>query len=388
MHFLKVVGLAAMSAVCALAIPPPASAQSEKTILIGVHLDRAKQASYYSTLQQQGMDALLKQVNAAGGINGQQVKLLYEDDENNPVVTATKVDKLAAESVSYIISIGSSATGLAAQARANELKIPHGTPANIAESLTSSPPKKYYFRTALRDSFASAAAAQFLKKKYGNPKLAFVRDATETGLILSDQWIKDLKASGFNVVAVEQITPGSPDVTAQALRVRDAKADVVIVLGGSIPDLANYTKAHRTVGNAAPLLGNYLFTSASFIKLTGPASDGFIFTDAVDPARPEVTEIEKQCVVALGESARNQPVMIMAWEYLRLVLDAIKRANSTDHEAVRTAMEQTKGFPIALGPKGATVNYSADSHDLFTGPDQVVFREIRNGQYGAAIQWR
>jgi branched-chain amino acid transport system substrate-binding protein len=385
MRFAKLVGLAALSAAT---LASPVAAQSDKPVLIGVHLDRAKQASYYSTLQQQAMDILVKQVNAAGGVDGRQVKIIYEDDENNPVVTATKVDKLAAEGVSYIISIGSSATGLAAQARANELKIPHGTPANIAENLTASPPKKYYFRTALRDSFASAAAAQFLKKKYGNPKLAFVRDATETGLILSDQWIKDLKAAGFEVVAVEQITPGSSDVTAQALRVRDAKADVVIVLGGSIPDLANYTKMHRTVGNKAPLLGNYLFTSASFIKLTGPAGSGFIFTDAVDPSRPEVVEIEKQTVAGIGEGARNQPVMIMAWEYLRLVLDAIKRAKSTDREAVRTAMEQTKDFPIGLGPAGTKVNYSESSHDLFTGPDQVVFREIQNGQYGAAIQWR
>ena len=330
----------------------PSFAQSDKPILIGVHLDRAKQASYYSTMQQQAMDVLVKQVNAAGGVNGQEVKLLYEDDENNPVVTATKIDKLAAENVSYIVSIGSSATGLAAQARADELKIPQGTPANIAEHLTTSPPKKYYFRTALRDLFASAAAAQFLKKKYGNPKLAFVRDATETGLILSDQWIKDLKAGGFDVVAVEQITPGSSDVTSQALRVRDLKADVVIVLGGSIPDLANYTKAHRTVGNKAPLIGNYLFTSNSFIKLTGPAGDGFIFTDAVDPGRPEVMEIEKQTVAAIGEGARNQPIMIMAWEYLRLVLDAVRRAKSTDREAIRDAMEQTKDFPDSAGAKG------------------------------------
>jgi branched-chain amino acid transport system substrate-binding protein len=384
---MRLPGLAAIALGIA-AFASPGVAQTPQPVLIGVHLDRAKQASYYSILQQQAMDVLIKRVNDAGGINGRPVRLLYEDDENNPVVTATKIDKLAAANVSYIISIGSSATGLAAQARANELKIPHGTPANIAENLTSDPPKRYYFRTALRDSFASAAAAQFLKKKYGQPKLAFVRDATETGLILSDQWIKDLKASGFEVVAVEQITPGSTDATAQALRVRDAKADVVIVLGGSIPDLANYTKAHKVVGNRAPLLGNYLFTSASFMKLSGTASEGFLFTDAVDPSRPEVAEIEKHLVAALGENARNQPVMVMAWEYLRLVVDGIRRAKSDDREAVRDAMEQTANFPIALGPSGTTVNYSAKGHDLFTGPDQVVFREMRGGQYGPAVQWR
>lgn len=361
-------------------------AQAPKPILVGVHMDRAKQASYYSLLQQQAMDVYIKKLNASGGINGRPVNLMYEDDENNPVVAVTKIDKLAAAGVSYIISIGSSATGLAAQTRANELKIPHGGAANLAENLTSNPPKKYYFRIALRDSFASEAVAKFIQKKYGAPKVAFVRDGTETGLVLSDQWIGDFKRRGFNVVAVEQITPGSTEASGQALRVRDSKADVVIVLGGSIPDLANYTKAHRLVRNSAPMLGNYLFTSANFMKLTGTASDGFIFTDTVDPARKEVQDIEASLVEAIGPNAKNQPIMIQGWEYLRLVTDAIRRAESDDREKVRDAMEATKNFPIAIGPASQTLTFSPTSHDLYTSADQVVLREMRGGQYGPSVK--
>ncbi len=197
----------------------PSRAQSEKPILIGVHLDQAKQASYYSLLQKDAIDLFVKETNAAGGVLGRPLKVLYEDDENNPVTTVTKVDKLASEGVSYIVSIGSSATGAATQNRASELKIPHGAPANLAESLTSNPPKPYYFRIPLRGKYEVEAIAQYLKKKYGSPKLALVRDSTQTGLIISDQWLSDLKKDGFDIVAVEQITPGSTEATGQALRV-------------------------------------------------------------------------------------------------------------------------------------------------------------------------
>ena len=211
-----------LGAAGALTLPWRALAEpaTGKPVLIGAHLDQAKQASYYSLLQKDAIDLFVKQFNEAGGINGRPVQVLFEDDENNPVTTATKVDKLASAGVLYIISIGSSATGLATQARAGELKIAHGAPANLAEQLTTDPPKRYYFRIPLRGKYELAAIAQYLHKKYGAPKLAVVRDTTQTGLVISDQWIKDLKKDGFNIVAEEQITPGSTEASSQALRVR------------------------------------------------------------------------------------------------------------------------------------------------------------------------
>ena len=141
-------------------------------------MDQAKQASYYSLLQKDAIELFVKELNDSGGINGRSMRVLYEDDENNPVTTATKVDKLASAGVCYIVSIGSSATGLATQAKASELKIPHGAPANLAEQLTSDPPKRYYFRIPLWGKYELEAIAQYLRKKYGSPKLAVVRDST------------------------------------------------------------------------------------------------------------------------------------------------------------------------------------------------------------------
>ncbi len=359
-----------------------------RPVLIGAHLDEAKQASYYSLLQRDSINLFVKEFNESGGINGRPVQMLFEDDENNPVTTVTKVDKLAAAGVDYIVSIGSSATGLATQARASELKIPHGAPANLAEQLTTDPPKRYYFRIPLRGKYELGAVAQYLHKKYGAPKLAVVRDTTQTGLVISDQWINDLKKDGFNIVALEQITPGSTEASSQALRVKDSGADVVIVVGGSIPDLANYIKAHKLFENPAPLIGNSLFTAGGFLKLAGSAAEGFVYPDAIDPSRPEIQTIDAKLVKAYGDRLKNQAVALQAWEYIRLVCDAIRRAGGDDREKVRDAMEATKDFPIAIGPPGMTLTYSPRNHDLFTSSDQVVLREVRNGEFGPALRWR
>jgi branched-chain amino acid transport system substrate-binding protein len=365
-----------------------AQAQTDRPILIGVHLDQAKQASYYSLLQKDAIDLFVKELNDAGGVIGRKLQILYEDDENDPVKTATKVDKLAAEGVSFIVSIGSSATGLATQAKANELKIPHGAPANLAEQLTTDPPKRYYFRIPLRGKYELAAIAQYLHKTYGKPKLAVVRDATQTGLVISDQWIADLKKDGFEIATVEQITPGSTEATGQALRVKDVNPDVTIVAGASIPDLANYVKAHKLFGIKAPMIGSSLFTAGGFLKLAGDAAEGFVYPDAVDPSRPEIKAIEAKFAKAYGDKLRNQAVALQAYEYMRLVTDAIRRAGSDDREKIRDAMEATKDWPIALGPPGTRLTYSPANHDLFTSADQVVLRSVKNGDFGPALEWR
>jgi branched-chain amino acid transport system substrate-binding protein len=290
--------------------------------------------------------------------------------------------------VCYIVSIGSSATGLATQAKASELKIPHGAPANLAEQLTSDPPKRYYFRIPLRGKYELEAIAQYLRKKYGSPKLAVVRDSTQTGLVISDQWIADLKKGGFDIVTVEQITAGSTEATGQALRVRDAKPDVTIVAGASIPDLVNYIKAHKLFGIKSPLVGSSLFTSGGFLKLAGDAAEGFVYPDAVDPSRPEIKEIEGKFAKTYGDKLRNQAVALQAYEYMRLVTDAIRRAGSDDREKIRDAMEATKDWPIAIGPPGTKLTFSPSNHDLFTSADQVVLRMVEHGDFGPALQWR
>ena len=216
---------AAAVAPAALALSKAGFAQGSAPILIGCHMDRAKQASYYSLLQQNAIDLFVKGLNERGGVLGRPVQVLYEDDENNPVTTVTKIEKLASQGVVYIVSIGSSATGLATQSKAGELKIPHGAPANLAEQLTTEPPKPYYFRIPLRGKYELAAVAQYLRKTYGSPKLAVVRDGTQTGLVISDQWIADLKQAGFQIAALEQITPGSTEATGPVLCIRDADPD-------------------------------------------------------------------------------------------------------------------------------------------------------------------
>jgi len=356
-------------------------------IKIGVTYDAAKQASYYSQLQKGALEAYQDNLNANGGVLDRPIDFVFEDDENNPTIAAQKVEKLSDEGVVYIIEIGSSGTGLSAQSRAQELGIPNGSPMNVAEKLTSPVAPSYYFRTAMRDKTATATMIDFMRAKVADPKVAVVRDNSETGLVSSDSQIQIFKDAGVEIVAVEQIPTGSSDVTAQAIRIKAANPDFVLLAGASVPELANYVKAHRRLGNQAQMIGGNLLAVPSFPELGGDAANGVIFADAVDMTRADVQNVEKLMVAAKGDKLANSVHAVFGWAYADLVVDAIRQAGSTDRDAIRNAMENIKDHKTILGPEGTVIAFHEGMHDGLNEPSQVVLRIIENGQFGGAVSY-
>ncbi len=367
------------------AVSPSAWAQSSDPIIFGMTFDAAKQASYYALLMRDATILRIEEINAAGGVLGRQIKLLMEDDENNPAIAAQKVEKLASAGALFIFEVGSSATGLAAQRAAEELKVPNGSPTNVAEALTK-PHKNWYFRLGLRDSIATEGLIRHLKTKFDKPRLAVIRDGTETGLSVSDNQVKFLTEAGFEVVAKEQISPGSVDVTAQALRIKAANPGVVLVTGASVGDLNNYIKSHTLLGNKAPMIGNNLFAVTTFPQLAGKAADGFMFVDAVDMARPDVKAVESKLMARYADRAKGSSQMIAAYDFVDLVVDGLKRAGTADRAKLRDALEATANWKSLVGRTGTTVSFSPTNHDGIVSDAQVVIRLVKDGQFAGSVE--
>ena len=124
--------------------------------------------------------------------------------------------------------------------------------------------------------------------------------------------------------------------------------------------------------------------SKAFIELSGPAAEGvrlpaaaLLIADklpASDPQKPVVVGY-----TAAFEKSTNQPVSTFgggAYDGLMIVVNAIKKANSTDPEKLRDAIEQTRGF---VGTAGV-VNLSATDH-LGLNVDAFRMVEVRNGDW-------
>jgi branched-chain amino acid transport system substrate-binding protein len=94
-----------------------------------------------------------------------------------------------------------------------------------------------------------------------------------------------------------------------------------------------------------------------------------------DPEQKSVTDaFVTQYKAAWGEAPN--PYAGYAFEAITILMDAIKRADSTDPVAIQTALNATREFP---GPDGF-YNYSATDHDGL-GAAEMIMVKIQGGTW-------
>ena len=136
--------------------------------------------------------------------------------------------------------------------------------------------------------------------------------------------------------------------------------------------------------NTLPLYQSHGVASEEYIKLAGKAAENVrLPSPALTIAGSLPSEDAQKGIVTGYEKTYRDQFKVepstfggYALDALNLAVDAIKRANSTDPEKVRAALEQTKGF---VGTTGV-FNMSATDH---LGLDLSAFRmvEIKDGRW-------
>ena len=114
----------------------------------------------YGTSVYNGAKLAVEEINAAGGINGMQVTLKFEDSQGDPESAVNAYGKLMDEGMQ--LSLGGVFSGETASivAAANEDDIMLLTPSGSADAILEGNDKA--FRICFYDSFQGAAAAQYI----------------------------------------------------------------------------------------------------------------------------------------------------------------------------------------------------------------------------------
>jgi branched-chain amino acid transport system substrate-binding protein len=188
---------------------------------------------------------------------------------------------------------------------------------------------------------------------------------------------------GFTVVADEVYSPKDTDMTAQLTKIRNAPGLQAVVNCGFGQAPAIVTRNFRQLGMSVPLYQSHGVASKQYIELSAAAEGvrlpaaALLVADKLpdgDEQKPVVTGYKK----AYEERWKSEVSTFggHAYDALFIVVDAMKRAHSTDKAKLRDAIEQTKGF---VGT-GGVVNMSAQDH---MGLDLTAFRmlEIKNGDW-------
>lgn len=226
--------LAAAAGIAALMLSGAASAAdapgvTKTEIRIGAFGPFSGPVYMYGKLAMNGVEAVFDKVNEAGGIDGRKLVLVREDDNCKPEGAIAAVKKLVYEDKVFAIIGGacSNAT-LAAVPELEKSGIPVVINSAVADPITD-PPKPNIFTTQTTSSIESRAQLD-RAQKLGAKRIAVVR--------MTDAWAdaryKPLmayaKQKGIGFVADLELQADANDATPQALKLRMANADAVVMI--------------------------------------------------------------------------------------------------------------------------------------------------------------
>jgi len=158
---------------------------AQQPILFGVAAPFTGSSAQYGVQIRMGAEQAQREINAAGGINGRPVKLVYEDDGGAQTEANKVALKLAGNSdVVAVVGHFNSSCSLAGRGIYRDANLLMFSPGSTNATVTLDHPN--VFRNIFTDAFQGQSLAELVKNKLGYTKVAILHDNDDYGKGLSD----------------------------------------------------------------------------------------------------------------------------------------------------------------------------------------------------------
>ncbi len=325
----------------------------------------------------QVLDLLADQLNAKGGVNGEKVQVISEDDGGDPRTAALAAQRLSTQGIVASIGTYGSAVTEATQNIYDEAKIIQIANGSTAIRLTEKG-LKYFFRTCPRDDEQAKVAADTIVK-LGVKKLALLHDNSTYAKGLADE-TKGLleKSKGVEIVFSDALTPKEQDYTTILTKLKAASPDFVFFTG-YYGEAGLLLKQKKEMGWNVPFMGGDATNNPDLVKTAGKdAANGFYFLSAPLP-KDLPTEEAKAFVADFTKKYGNPPnsiYAVLAGDGFRVISHAIEQTKSTEPEKLagylRTGLKDFPGLTgkISFNDKGDRIGevyrvYQVDGEGQF-----------------------
>lgn len=250
-------------------------------ITIGVAGPITGQYASFGEQLKRGAEMAIKDINAAGGVNGEQLKLEVGDDACDPKQAVDVANQFVSKGVKFVAGHFCSGSSIPASAVYAEEGIVQISPASTNPQYTEQGLWNTN-RVCGRDDAQGIVAGNYLAANFKDKKVAILDDKSAYGKGLADETRKAFNAAGGKEVLDESYTAGEKDYTALVSKMKDAGVEAVY-LGGYHTEGGLILRQMREQGMQAQMLSGDAFNTEEFWTIAGPAGEGMIFTFAPDP---------------------------------------------------------------------------------------------------------
>ena len=297
----------------------------------------------YSPIGQQvrwGLELAAKEVNAAGGLLGRPVQLIFEDEEANPSIAVQKAEKLfQVEKVNFLTGTVNSGSTLAVGQLAERSGKLIATTVSFADSITGDKCSPNVFRVNARAGQQSAALAAWLAKEKPNPKVFYLGPDYEMGRSTVAAFRSSVEGLGGQSLGEVFAPLDSKDYTQYFGQLRASRPQVLYtsVAGNDTVRLLTQLQEFGLTGNITIVGASGTVTSQN-IGAIGSAAEGFVTGVGYSPQID--TPENKKFVEAFRGAYKADPDLYGADSYglIYFYKAGLEKAQNTEADKLREAM--------------------------------------------------
>ena len=330
----------------------------------------------------------VKEINDSGGIkslDGAKLKLIDADSEGKPKLAIPAVENLKRAGAVVIMGCYQSSVTLVATQVAEKYKIPFVVTVAVADKVTARG-FKYTFRVQPTAEQMASQTVKYISeisklKGVQVKTIAYLHDNTAFGTSLSTHVKNFAPKYGMEVIKDVPYSPRAADVTTEVDKIKAAGADIIMDTGyfGDGVRVLRTMRNLRVKSKGIIGCGNGAFSDPKFVKELGKMTeyvmDGNYHVNPKSSLTKKALEhYRKVYGTGMGSSAA------IAYQALYVVADALERAKSTNHDAIREALASTNltrhilpQGPIVFDKNGQNKNAQAAMMQILKGRIAVVW---------------
>ena len=342
-----------------------------KPIPVGVMLSMTGAGAAYGQMEWVGINVAL---NMIGTVLGRPLKLYLVDTKSDKIEAANAINRLIKKNkVVAIIGPTISSNALAAAPITEKANVPMISPSATNPMVTQN--KKWVFRTCFIDPFQGLVAARYAYNVLKARKAAVIIDiAQDYSVALAKYFTKEFTRLGGKVVIRTFCQSGDQDFTAQISAILPKKPDVLYLPNYYTEDALISIQA-KQLKLDVPILSGDGAQAPDLIKIGKKAVEGFMLTGHFHP-KGATTGMGKKFINAFKKKYPKKTMTAfhaLGADALYVLVDALKRAGSTDPKKLRQAISATRGFQGVSGVISIDKNGNAVK--------SAVILKVKNGKF-------
>jgi branched-chain amino acid transport system substrate-binding protein len=334
-----------------------------------------------------GVELAVKEINAAGGIDGRQIELIVRDTQSEPTKAVNGAAELThAHKVSAVLGPVNSGESLAVVPLLARANTPQIHPCWV-DSLTD--PKKYpmCFRNASTNQQIGAAANRYVVDVLKCNKVAIISDTTGYGTASVNAYVPMLKAKGAEIVYQGNVDAANPDLTPEILRMRNAGAEVIMPWSVNPGFLSRIINTRGQMAWDVPIVGQTTLGSGqTSALLEKPEYWAKVYPNNFKPVCYSADGKLNDRAAGFVDKLKSNKIELgdtllwwvaVGYDSPKMIADAVK-ASGAEPEQIVSYLNNMKDYPGVFGD----ISFTPERHDGYPD-DGIVMVEANSFKNGA-----